>query len=536
MDFKVLYRKTLNGMSYDSLPSNIIGFSDNCDTYWNPTLYFNISNPPNPSDNISVVLLTSKHNQNNWYYSDVSPINLTDAINNDVYNKNVLNKTPKVKPIPKFSGTTATFGLKYVQNTSPVPIKIPKFIIRTGGSNWAKLIQNGDETATNIQTWNPDKQSNDLDYAKPNQIGVQFRYFAEFWLNKTGKSSGSTNVYGSTVNNNLGKYDFSVNETTYTGTYNNTSWTWDYSGEYCFSKDNAQIPNTCMNGWEYQNGNCYASGNSNGNASTKCSPYSWNGMAAYSDDQYDPKSDMRQWVNGCSVGNSQNCKNILTSMQTIGLLAHYDATKSSSYEVNGSNVTRWEDLSGNGYTLVNYGTGPKVTTIQSNGLSNTAFNFNPDLGMTCSDVPLVKNLTIFMVIKYNTAIKTWGNFMHHGNRDSDWSLESHPDSTTVHFQSNNDNEKNRLKCLNNKNYILIGRITSSLREFWAYSDTEPPQKTSATSVTIEPGNKPIFVGKSNINEACNSVIGEILYFNQSISTEDFNTNLGYLQQKWFNKN
>jgi hypothetical protein len=226
----------------------------------------------------------------------------------------------------------------------------------------------------------------------------------------------------------------------------------------------------------------------------------------------------------------------LIKFTTNGLLAHYDATKSSSYEVNGSNVTRWEDLSGNGYTLVNYGTGPKVTTIQSNGLSNTAFNFNPDLGMTCSDVPLVKNLTIFMVIKYNTAIKTWGNFMHHGNRDSDWSLESHPDSTTVHFQSNNDNEKNRLKCLNNKNYILIGRITSSLREFWAYSDTEPPQKTSATSVTIEPGNKPIFVGKSNINEACNSVIGEILYFNQSISTEDFNTNLGYLQQKWFNKN
>jgi len=218
---------------------------------------------------------------------------------------------------------------------------------------------------------------------------------------------------------------------------------------------------------------------------------------------------------------------------TTGLLAHYDATISSSYDKSGSNVTRWNDLTGNGFTLVNNGTGPTLTTIQSNGLNNAAFNFNSGLGMTCSIVPLVSNITIFMVINYNTAIMTWGNFMHHGDRDRDWSLESYPNNTSVHFQSNNDNSTNELKCLNNKNYILIGRITGNLRELWAYSDTESPQKTSATSVTIAPGNKPIFVGKSNINEACNSVIGEILYYNQSISIDDFNTNLSYLQQKWF---
>ena len=298
MYFKVIYRKTINGMYYDSLPSITMGPSKNCNTYWNPTLYFKIINPPNPSDNISIVLLTSKNENSNWYYSDVSPISLTDAINNDKLNQTL------TKKIPKFSGTTATFASKYIQNKLPVPIIIPKFIIRAGGSNWAKLIQNGDETTTSIQlSWNPDIQSNNLDYAKVNQIGVQFRYFAQYWLNKTGKSSASTDVYVGSLSNNIGKYEFSVNGTTYTGKFYGQSWSWNYSGEYCFTTENAQIKDTCMNGWEYQNGMCYASGNANGSASTKCSAYSWPGMSDYS------QPAMNDWVSGCSVGNSQNCKN-----------------------------------------------------------------------------------------------------------------------------------------------------------------------------------------------------------------------------------
>ena len=207
--------------------------------------------------------------------------------------------------------------------TTPAPtttqeIKIPKFIIRNGETNWANLIQNGDETATNIQTWGPDGQSNDLAAGYKyewkgnwpvlkliktydNQIGVQFRYFAEFWLNKTGKSSGSTNVYAGSLSNNLGEYKFSVNGTSYTGSFKGASWSWNYSGDYCFNTTNAAKTNTCMNGWEFQNGFCFASGNSNGNASTRCSAYSWPGMKAYS------KTAMDDWVGGCGVSDTSNC-------------------------------------------------------------------------------------------------------------------------------------------------------------------------------------------------------------------------------------
>ena len=125
-------------------------------------------------------------------------------------------------------------------------------------------------------------------------------------VKKTNKNSGSTNVYVGTLSNNLGKYEFSKSGTTYTGKFNNDTWTWNYDGDYCFTRANAQKANTCMNGWEFQDGMCYASGNSDGNTSTQCSPYSWPGMSGYSDG---PNSQMIGWRNGCGVNNTSNCKN-----------------------------------------------------------------------------------------------------------------------------------------------------------------------------------------------------------------------------------
>jgi hypothetical protein len=65
-----------------------------------------------------------------------------------------------------------------------------------------------------------------------------------------------------------------------------------------------------------------------------------------------------------------------------------------------------------------------------------------------------------------------------------------------------------------------------------YSDTLRPVYTTGTTVTITTGNKSIYVGKSDNNEACNSSIGEILYYNASLSDADVNANVLYLQNKW----
>jgi hypothetical protein len=50
------------------------------------------------------------------------------------------------------------------------------------------------DLSTNLQTWGPDSQFSDVNYAPTNEISRQFRFFAEYWLNAYGLQSGSTEV------------------------------------------------------------------------------------------------------------------------------------------------------------------------------------------------------------------------------------------------------------------------------------------------------------------------------------------------------
>jgi hypothetical protein len=88
----------------------------------------------------------------------------------------------------------------------------------------------------------------------------------------------------------------------------------------------------------------------------------------------------------------------------------------------------------------------------------------------------------------------------------------------------------------NKNYIFVGRTVGTTRKLWVYSDTLVPKSVSTfiPVVSITPGNKPLYVGKSDIGEGCNSNIGEILYYSASLSDDDVAQNVSYLQNKWFN--
>ena len=222
------------------------------------------------------------------------------------------------------------------------------------------------------------------------------------------------------------------------------------------------------------------------------------------------------------------------TLSLVNLLARYDASDSSSYTKNGTNdVTQWSDLTGNNYHLIANGTGPTVSTINS----IPAFNFNSGRGFAAV-VPLVAQVTVFMVAKYSTLIGNWGCFMHHGDRNDDWSLERCSASSVLQFQSNNDNSSAQIPMQDAKNYIFVGRIvgtgSTATRQLWAYSDTLSMQYVTGTNVTITPGNKYMFVGKSDIAEACNSTIGEILYYNASLSDADVTRNVAYLHKKWFN--
>lgn len=85
---------------------------------------------------------------------------------------------------------------------------IPVLVLRMGnGTDWRSLaMQMPTSTAnaadapmtvdltTNVQTWYPDAQFSDVNSAPTNEISMQFRFFAEYWLNAYGLMSGSTPV------------------------------------------------------------------------------------------------------------------------------------------------------------------------------------------------------------------------------------------------------------------------------------------------------------------------------------------------------
>lgn len=105
-------------------------------------------------------------------------------------------------------------------NSPVINAIIPVFVIRKGGTNWRSLAgQMPKSTAnasdavwsidltTNIQTWWPDTQFSDPNYAPANEISMQFRYFAEYWLNAYNLQTGNALVIAG--QGNIGTFTFS---------------------------------------------------------------------------------------------------------------------------------------------------------------------------------------------------------------------------------------------------------------------------------------------------------------------------------------
>ena len=84
---------------------------------------------------------------------------------------------------------------------------IPALVLRLGKTDWRTLAMQMPKSmanaadapfsvdlTTNVQTWGPDAQFSDVNYAPDNEISLQFRFFAEYWLNAYDIMSGSAPV------------------------------------------------------------------------------------------------------------------------------------------------------------------------------------------------------------------------------------------------------------------------------------------------------------------------------------------------------
>ena len=119
-----------------------------------------------------------------------------------------VNEVPSVLPTCPVSGSaTASDAWCQAFNNPVTNQTIPVLVIRIGGTDWRTLAMQMPtstanaadapmmtNTTTNVQTWWPDPQFSDVNYAPANEISLQFRFFAEYWLNAYGIQSGSAPV------------------------------------------------------------------------------------------------------------------------------------------------------------------------------------------------------------------------------------------------------------------------------------------------------------------------------------------------------
>ena len=269
-----------------------------------------------------------------------------------------------------------------------------------------------------------------------------------------------------------------------------------YAGQYCETDINDCVPNPCENG-----GSCI-----DGVAGHTCS---------------------------CIVGTSgPNCETAIVPPVTNGLLAHYNARVPASVAIASGSVSAWNDLSGHNYHLYPAGSGPVYSSMLLGTRPGLDFSFGDRL--VADSVPLSSNVSVFVAFQQRSPGQ-WGPIMHHGDRDSDWSLEQsgfdYPNTSVLHWQSVNDNYNCELTFAANTNYVAVGRIDGTTRTFYAYNSSANTA-TSTSGNSISPGYKTIYVGTSNIMEASNAYIGEIVYYNRALNDTERDLVVAYLRTQW----
>ena len=157
--------------------------------------------------------------------------------------------------------------------------------------------------------------------------------------------------------------------------------------------------------------------------------------------------------------------------------------------------------------------------------------------MSSAAFPLTTDVTVFAVIRHQHP-EVFGTIASHGDPGLDWSLAQNGaagSSDDYIWRTDNDSTDEDLTLTTNTDYILMGRLSGSDRDFSATTfDQVPPLEVTHTdaSETITAGDQVFVVGTSEDGAASNAQIGDILYFSRALSDSERDQVIAYLLQLW----
>ena len=223
---------------------------------------------------------------------------------------------------------------------------------------------------------------------------------------------------------------------------------------------------------------------------------------------------------------------LFTPAQLSGLVLWMDPTDITTLTLSGSSVTQWRDKSATGAIFNTVNGNPTYTTSLINGRPGIDLT-NATGFISSATQTLTSSLTMAMILVVKSGIGAWGSFFTHGQRDLDFALERYFNGTTLQFQTANDNSGANITYTTDQVSLYLGTMTTGTSRFFErFGGKTTTTATATNSSTITVGLQTIRIGRSDVGENCNSFIGEIVYYNRVLSTQERQQLEAYLAWKW----
>jgi hypothetical protein len=220
--------------------------------------------------------------------------------------------------------------------------------------------------------------------------------------------------------------------------------------------------------------------------------------------------------------------------QISGLRLWLDPTDSSTVTRSGANVSAWADKSGNGWNMTTQNGSPQYNTSLINNLPGMDVT-NSSAFISVANQTISSNASLAMILVVKSGIANWGSFFTHGSRDTDIAMERNSISagTTLQFQTANDNTGANITYTVDQNSLYLGTITTGTSRFFErFGGGTTTTATGTNGYSMASGLQTIRIGRSDAGESCNSLLGEIVYYNKVLSTLERQQVEGYLAWKW----
>lgn len=221
-------------------------------------------------------------------------------------------------------------------------------------------------------------------------------------------------------------------------------------------------------------------------------------------------------------------------MKLTNIAFWMDATRVDLISMNSAyQITSIMDASGKGRNLVTQTAAfPLYNATLTNG--RPGFDFTTGAGLVTQAFTNSLNATIAFVITVKSGIGNWGNFFHHGSRDVDISLERYGTTSSLNWQTNNDNTNGFYTYTVDIPMVVICTIANGTSRTMQVTTTSGGTTTTSATNTLSMtiGSKAAYIGRSDFSEACNSHINEIIYYQYVLSSYDIGILNAYLRNKY----